>query len=144
MAEQRSEIKFAGTVVEIDDEVVAKVSSFQRAISVNEEEITGAGDVVPGSFILQQQFIAVSIGETVSLEGIAIEDSEGPDKGQSDLREAAETGEIVTIKHERNTGYGIAYTGFFTAYEETGSISGVYRFSGTFRVNSKSDIIPGS
>lgn len=138
------EIKFAGTVVEVDSQVVAKVSSFERAISINEEEVTGSGDVVAGSYVLQQQFVAISVGETVTLEGIALEGTTGADQGQSDLRDAAESGDTVTIKHTRNTGYGVEYTGFFTAYAETGSISGVYRFNGTFRVNSKSDVVPGS
>lgn len=139
-----AEVKFAGTIIEVEDEVVAKVTSFSRSLSINEEEVTGAEDVIPGSDILQQQFVSVSMGETASVEGIAIEDASGLNAGQSELRDAAETGAIVVLRHTRNTGYGHALTGFFTAYDESGSVSGVYTFSGTFRVTDKSEITPGS
>lgn len=138
------EIKFAGTVIEIDDEVVAKITSFERSVSVSEEDVTGSEDVVVGTDVLHQQFVAVAVGETATVEGIAIEDEAGPDSGQSALAEAAENGEIVTLSHTRNTGYGKKLVGFFTSYSESGSTSGVYRFSGTFRVNSKTEIVPGS
>lgn len=138
------EVKFANTVIEIDSEVVAKITSFSRSVSISEEDVTGAEDVMPGSDILHQQFISIAMGETASVAGIAIEDDNGPDAGQSALREAAETGAIVTLKHTRNTGYGEILTGFFTSYEESGSTSGVYKFTGTFRVNSRTPIVPGS
>ncbi len=138
------EVKFAGTIIEVDDEVVAKITSFTRTLTINEEEVTGAEDVIPGSDILQQQFVSVSMGETATVEGIAIEDAGGLDDGQSELRDAAETGAIVVMRHTRNTGHGHALTGFFTAYEESGSVAGVYTFSGTFRVSEKSDVSPGS
>lgn len=138
------EVKFAGTVIEIDNEVVAKVTSFERSVSISEEDVTGSEDVIAGSDVLQQQFVAVAVGETATIEGIAVEDEAGPDAGQSALAEAAESGIQVVLKHIRNSGYGKQLTGFFTAYSENGSTSGVYRFSGTFRVNSKTEIVPGS
>jgi len=138
------EIKFAGTVIEIDNEIVAKVTSFERSVSVSEEEVTGSEDVITGTDVLQQQFIATAVGETATLEGIAVEDESGPDSGQSALAEAAESGAQVVLKHTRNSGYGEALTGFFTAYSENGAAGGVYRFSGSFRVVSKTQIVPGS
>jgi hypothetical protein len=140
-----TEVKFAGTIVEIDDEVVAKVTAFNRSVNVSEEDITGSEDVIAGTDILQQQFTAIAKGETATVEGIAIEDATtGPNAGQSALREAAETGETVVIKQTKSTGYGKQLTGFFTSYTENGSTSGVYRYSGNFRVNGVIDIVPGS
>ena len=75
------EIKFAGTVIEIDNEVVAKITSFERSVSVSEEDVTGSEDVVVGTDVLHQQFVAVAVGETATVEGIAIEDDAGPDSG---------------------------------------------------------------
>ncbi len=140
-----NEVKFAGTIIEVNDEVVAKVTSFSRALTISEENVTGSEDVIPGSDVLHEQFVAISVGETASVEGIAIESAgEGPDDGQSELRDAAEAGEIVTMTWTKLTGYGQKLTGFFTAYNEVGSVSAVYRFTGTFRVNSKEDVVPGS
>lgn len=139
-----SEVKFGGTIIEVDDEVVAKITSFSRNVSVSEEDVTGAEDVIDGSDVLQQQFVSIAVGETASLEGISIEDETGLDSGQSELKDAAESGASVTVKHTKNNGYGQILTGFFTSYEESGSTSGVYRFSGSFRVNSKVEVVPGS
>ena len=138
------EIKFANTVITVDSEVVAKITSFNRSLSVAEEDVTGAEDVVVGTNILQQQFVPISIGETAALEGISIEDAAGPDDGQSELKTAAEAGTIVVLQQVRNTGFGTALSGFFTAYEETGSISSVYKFRADFRVTSKAAVTPGS
>lgn len=138
------EVKFAGTVIEIANEVVAKVTAFNRALSISEDDVTGAEDVIVGTDVLQQQFVPIAVGETADIEGVAIESSGVLDAGQSELKNAAECGDIVSLRHVKNTGSGVLLTGFFTAYNETGSTSGVYRFSGTFRVNSKVAVTPGS
>ena len=135
MAEE--EIRFAGTVIEVDNSVVAKVTSFTRTFNIQEEDVTGAEDVMDGSLILHTKFIPVSVGETVNLAGIAIEG----DAGQSALREAAENGIEVVLKQTRPTGYGLSMTGYFTGYEESGANASVYKFSGTFRVNEREDIL---
>jgi hypothetical protein len=137
-------VTFAGTIIEIDDEVVAKVTSFARSVSISEEDITGSEDVVAGTDVLHQEFTPLAVGETATVEGIAIEDETGLDTGQSELRDAAEEGKEVVLKHTRNTDYGHAFTGFFTSYSENASTSGVYKFSGTFRINSKTEITPAS
>lgn len=138
-------VKFAGTIVEVQDQVVAKVTSFNRSVTVSEEDVTGSEDVVAGTDVLQGQFEAIKVDETAAVEGIAIETAEaGEDEGQSELKEAAEAGDTVVMRQTRNTGYGYALTGFFTAYNETGATSGTYKFNGTFRVNSKTRITPGS
>ena len=137
-----NEVKFAGTVIEIDEVVVAKITSFAKAVAISEADVTGSEDVIAGTDVLQQQFVSIGVGETANLEGIVIESATtGPDVGQSDLRDAAESGQNVVLKNTRNTGYGTALTGFFTSYSENGSTSGVYRFSGAFRVNSKVAIV---
>lgn len=133
-----AERRFAGTVIEIDDVVVAKVTSFQRTLDIQETETTGSEDTVDGGNILRQQFIAVAVGETIALEGIAIE----ADAGQSALATAAETGDTVVIRQTEASGDGYEMTGHFTRYEESGGVSeGIYTWSGDFRVNSKTAIV---
>jgi hypothetical protein len=53
----------------------------------------------------------------------------------------AENGTEATLKQVRPTGHGLQMTGYFTGYEESGSNGSVYKFSGTFRVNEREDII---
>ncbi len=139
------EVKFAGTVVEVDALVVAKVTAFNKDLSVSEEDVTAAENVIAGTDVLHTEFASIAVSETASVEGITIETAAGGlNAGQSELRNAAEKGKTVTIRHVRNTGYGYLLTGFFTGYNETGDVSGVYKYKTTFRVNSKVDIVPGS
>lgn len=140
-----NEVKFAKTQIQIDGEVVAKITSFTRSVEISEEDVTGSEDYIAGTDVLHQQFVSISVGETAEVEGIAIESaSSGLDDGQSDLRDAAESGQSVVMRHVRSTGYGYSMTGFFTSYEESGSTSEVYKFKGSFRINSKTEIVPGS
>ena len=139
------EVKFANTRVYVDNEFIAKVTSFKTTISIAEENITGAEDFVPGTDLLSEQYTCISKGQTAEVEGISQESSlTGPDDGQSEMRDAIESGATVTIRHIKNTGYGYNMTGFFTNYEENGSTGEVYKWKGTFRVNSKTEIVPGS
>lgn len=140
-----NEVKFGGTVVKIDSEVVAKITAFNTNISVKEENITGSEDVIPGTNVLHDKFTGVSVGETATTEGICIEsESYGRDDGQSELYDAAKTAKIVDMESIKNTGYGWKLTGFFTSYDEGADTSGVFKFKGTFRVNEKEEIVPGS
>lgn len=139
------EVKFAGTVVEVDNEVVSKITSFNRKVSVSEQDITGSEDIVPGTDVLHQVFTSIAVSETADIEGITIESStSGLDDGQSELKDAVDQGKIITLKSTRNTGYGWALSGFFTSYEEGADTSGVYTYKGSFRINSKTEITPGS
>lgn len=139
------EVKFAGTRISVDNEVVAKVTNFNRSVSISEENITGSEDYIPGTDVLHERFTAIAVSETAAVEGITIEKSPGGlDDGQSELKDAAETGKIVTIRNVKSNGYGWVLTGFFTAYSEEGDTTKVYRFKSTFRVNAKTEIIPGS
>jgi len=140
-----NEVKFAGTVVEVDNEVVAKITKFNRAVSISEENITGSEDYIPGTDVLHEKFTAIAVSETASVEGITIEnETNGLDDGQSELKDAAESGKIVTMKSTKNNGYGWLLSGFFTAYDEDGDTTKVFRFKASFRVNSKTEITPGS
>lgn len=140
-----NEVKFAGTVIAVDNEIVSKITAFNRKISVSEEKITGSEDIVVGTDVLHEKFTAIAVDETADIEGITIESAaSGPDDGQSELKDAVEQGKIITLKSTRNTGYGYNLSGFFTSYEESADTSGVYTFKGTFRVNSKTEITPGS
>lgn len=139
------EVKFAGTICSIDSEVVAKVTNFNRTVSVSEENITGSEDYVPGTDVLHERFTAISINETASVEGITIEESPaGLDDGQSELKDAVESGKIVTMRNVKSNGYGWVLTGFFTNYTEEADTTKVWKFKSTFRVNSKTEITPGS
>lgn len=139
------EVKFGGTTISVESEIVAKITAFSRALKISEEDITGAEDTIAGTDVLHNVFTAISVDETASIEGIAIETaSSGLDDGQSELRDAAEHGEIVEVRQVRNTGYGWLLSGFFTSYEEEGDSSGPYKFKGDFRVNSKTEITPNS
>lgn len=140
-----NEVKFARTVVKVDGEVVAKVTSWTNTNEISEENITGSEDYIAGTDILLEQYTPISRGTTAELEGIAIESrSEGLDDGQSALKTAAKTGQIVSLEQTRHTGFGHTYSGFFTSYEESGSTSEVYKWSGSFRINSEVEVTPGS
>lgn len=139
------EVKFARTQIQVDNEVVAKVTTFSRKVDISEEDVTGSEDYIAGTNVLHQNFVSIAVGETADVEGIAIESSSsGLDDGQSELRDAAESGKEVTMRHVRHTGFGYLMTGFFTSYEESGSTSEVYKYKGSFRINSKTEITPGS
>lgn len=139
------EVKFAGTTVLVDGLVLAKVTAFNNDTSISEEDVTAAENIIPGTDVLHGEFTPIAVNETAAIEGITIETSiAGRDIGQSELKDAAEKGKIITIRRVRNTGYGEILNGFFTAYNETGDVSGVYKFKSTFRVNSKTEIVPGS
>ncbi|TES53679.1 hypothetical protein E2L07_12300 [Halalkalibacterium halodurans] len=130
-----TEKRFAGTRIEVNGIVVAKITSFTHSLEVEEADVTGLGDVDEGSSVFRQKFIASAIGETAAMEGVVLVD----DAGQSELKRVAESGQDAVVKHTDENGNGYELTGFFTTYEEEGSISeGVYTFSGEFRVNEKS------
>ena len=139
------EVKFAGTMVSIDNEIVAKVTNFNRNVSISEENITGSEDYVAGTDVLHERFTAIAVSETAAVEGITIEQQpSGLNDGQSELKDAAESGKIVTLICRKSNGYGWRLEGFFTAFSEEGDTTKVFRFKGTFRVNVKTEIVPGS
>lgn len=139
------EVKFAGTAIYIDNELVAKVTSWKRDVSTAEENITGSEDYIPGTDVLHEQYSPISVGESAEVEGISIEKrTTGLDDGQSELKDAGESGKIITVRHVKNNGYGEICVGFFTKYEESASTTESYKFKGSFRINSVTRITPGS
>lgn len=145
MGNVAGEVKFAGTYIMVNGEIVAKVTSFERNVSVDEEEITGSEDRKAGTDILGKQFTPIAAGETAAMEGITIETAaNGLDDGQSELKDAAENGDIVVVRHVKPNGYGHSLTGFFTEYSEKASTTETYKYKSTFRVNEKVEITPGS
>jgi len=140
-----NEVKFAGSVVMVDGEIVAKITGFNKNSSISEEDVTAAQNVIPGTDVLHSEFVSIMVSETANVEGIVIEEAVGGmDDGQSELKNAADTGKTVILRQTRNTGYGYTLSGFFTSYEESGDVSGVYKFKSTFRINTKTEIVPGS
>lgn len=140
-----SEVKFANTRVYVDNEFVSKVTSFKRTSSIAEENVTGAEDYISGTDVLQEQYVPISVGEMAEVEGISQETANGgPDDGQYEMSELARAGTMCTIRRLKNTGYGENLTGFFTNFEETGSTSEVYKWKASFRVNSITQVVPGS
>lgn len=135
------EIKFAGTIVSVDATAVGKITAFNRSVTVGETDVTGSEDLVEGGDIVRDTFVSIRVGETATCEGIAL----AGDAGQSALKTAAETGATVTLKHIYADGSGQEMEGFFTAYNENGGLSaGVYTWSGTFRINSKTPVTAGA
>lgn len=140
-----NEIKFAKTIVKVGGYIVAKVTSWTDTAETSEENITGAEDYIAGTDVLREQYTSISVGQTAEMEGIAIEDpTTGRDDGQSALKEAAKSGEIVELVKTNFNGFGYTYSGFFTNYEESASSSEVYKWTGSFRINSEAEITPGS
>lgn len=140
-----NEIKFAKTVVKVNGYVVAKVTSWTDSAETSEEDITGAEDYIAGTDILREQYTPISVGQTAEMEGIAIEDpNSGRDDGQSALKTAAKSGEIVELIKTNFNGFGYTYSGFFTSYEESASSSEVYKWKGSFRINGEVEVTPGS
>jgi len=136
-----SEEKFAGFVVKIDDEVVAKVTSLtMNDLTITEAEVTGSEDVVEGGDILGQKFAPIAVGETASVEGIVWKGN----SGQSELKQAARQGSEVELSAVNSEGNGVELMGFFTAYQEPRSTGDVAKFTTSFRVNSNNPVESGS
>ncbi len=138
-------VQFANAVIKVDTVVVAKVTSARRNVSLTEVETTGAEDV--SGILVDEQFEPVSIGETVDLEGIYVsgQGEAGPDRlepGQKALETAMEAGTAVVLQVLDQHGGGYDYTGFFTAYSESGAVKDVWKFTASLRVNSKSPVAP--
>lgn len=137
-ATAQSGVSFAGSVLEIDGVVVAKVTSISRSTSVSEEQVSGSEDkagTAPNQ-ITKEVYKPVSVGETLQLEGIY----KTGDTGQSDVEDAAKTGQEVQLRHYKQDGKGYLETGFFTQFDEQGQLPNVYTFSGAFRVNESSAV----
>lgn len=133
-------VNFAGSAITIDTEAVGKVTSWTETTSVSEEMVSGSDDTIgtAPNQIVQEKYRPVSAGVTGNVEGIYIPDN----TGQSDLRTAAKAGTEVTLNQTDQNGYGNEHTGFFTNFEITGELQGVYTFSAQFRSNDETEQTP--
>jgi len=136
-----TENPFASSTILIDGTVVARVTSVRRAVSMNEVDTTGAENV--SGALADKQYLPVSIEETLELEGISMQNTTGPvehEPGQLALITAAEAGTSAVLQALKPNGKGHNFTGYFTAFSEGGSVDDVYKWSGSFRVNSKAAV----
>lgn len=129
---------FAGSAITIGGVTVAKVTSVRDALTMQEIDITGAEDV--SGILVQEQFLPVSIGESIDIEYVLVGDptpaTSGYEPGQDDIQVAARSGASVTIKALKPDLTGWTYVGFITALGEQGAVKDVYKGSCTVRVNS--------
>ena len=117
----------AGVSVTVDGVAVAKITSLTKSTNVTETEVTGTEDQIASSTAVFQQFTPTAVGKTMQFGGIAL----SSDSGQSDLQDAVDGADEVVL-----VAGGTTATGFFTQYEETGQLPGVFTFTASFRVNS--------
>lgn len=133
---------FAGSTVSVDTEDVGKITSWTDTTTVNAENVSGSSDTVgtaPNKIIKNKQR-PTSVEKTANVEGIYVPDN----TGQKDLKTAAEAGTEVTLKQTDQNGYGEELTGFFTNFERTGELEGVYTFSAQFYSNDETEVAPSS
>jgi hypothetical protein len=135
-------LPFAGSVIKVDDVVLGLVTSAEITSNIDEAEVTGAEDVSGSSpdQISAKKYRPVGIDKTVAIAGIY----KPGDAGQTDLKDAADTGAETDLEVVDQAGYGADLTGFFTNFVKSGALAGVYTFTATFRVNSETAITPGS
>lgn len=131
---------FAGSAITIDSVTVGKVTDWTETVSVSEEQVSGSEDTIGSApnQIVKEKYRPTSQGVTANVEGIYMPDN----TGQSDLKSAAKNGTEVTLNQTDQNGYGEEMTGFFTNFEKTGSLDGVYTFSAQFRSNSETEQTP--
>lgn len=130
--------RFATCSVEIGDDLVGKLTQYGKSTTVSEEMVSGAEDATTADNAILEKYIPVSVGKTANVGGVALKD----DVGQSALETAADAAtENIILKFRNADGSGEDQTGFFTNFEESGELSAnVFRFTGQFRVNSKTPV----
>lgn len=145
-----AEYGFASTTVKIGAVAVAKVTGLRLQMNMQEIEVTGAEDV--SGALVNEIWLPVAIGRTLDLDGIAVAGdgltgTPQYEAGQELLRDAAETGGSITLevrKDDPNVGgvnKGYDYVGYFTSFSEQGGVKDVYKWSGTFRINSQTEVL---
>lgn len=144
-----AEYQFASTTVKIGANAIAKVTSLRTNMNMQEIEVTGAEDV--SGVLVSEQFLPVSIGKTVELEGISVagdgvSGTAQYEVGQESLIDAANAGTELTLEVRKpiidsGVAKGYDYVGYFTAFQETGAVKDVYKWSGTFRINTATEVL---
>lgn len=128
-----AEETFAKSTFTIDGQTIPCMTSFSIAKSISEAEVSCSDDTVgeEGEEIIKQKFIPTAVGTTASIEGIVYRDVASYDT----FEQAASTGKIFVLNRTTRSGKSTNYTGYFTDFNESGSLLEVWTFSGTFRVN---------
>jgi hypothetical protein len=142
----KTPVRFAKSSVAVGATTVAKITKIQRNLSINEADVTGSEDYEAGSLLTNEQRITISRDETLDIEGVTLYDdataTERLEAGQKAFVEAAENGTEVVLKVLDANGFGYDYTGFITNLQESASVGDVWKFTGNFRVNSRSAVTP--
>jgi len=123
------ERKFVKTVVKVNNVVVGKITSFSDKTALETVDVTGSEDVREGTEMIQRQNMPISLNQTISVAGIVKVD----DAGQDLLEATAKAGGSITLERIYSDNTGNDYEGYFTNYENSGSIGdGVYKFTADF------------
>ena len=133
-----AEETFAKTTFTIDGQTIPCLTSFSIAKSISEADVSCSDDTVgaEGEEIIKQKFIPTAVGTTASIEGIVHRDVASYDTFET----AASTGKIFVLNRTTRSGKSTNYTGYFTDFNESGSLTEVWTFSGTFRVNDEAAV----
>lgn len=131
MAEPR---RVAGFRARHDGTVIARVTGFSLTSDISEEEVSGLNNTVGDPPIIQETYLAQSVGKTASINGVSILN----DTGQSRVEDSADAGSEIVLEYRYDNGEGYDLTGFFTSHERTGDKGEISeKFSADFRVNDK-------
>lgn len=133
-----AEVAFAGTSIKIDDVVVAIITDWQSTSNIEEQEVTGAEDTMGTSpnFISRRRYIPVGVDRTAQFSFIVV----AGDAGQEAIKEAANAGtRDVELEYVNQAGEGEVLTGFFTNYQNSGQVNGMWTGQATFRANEWED-----
>jgi hypothetical protein len=139
-------IATAGTVITVDDEALAIVTSMTESRNVEEVEVTGPDDTVGTApdQISFQRYRPISINMTYAIEGFVHYENGTPNEGYTKLKSATEGQQIELVVIDQQ-GYGDSYPGFLTNLEKAGSVPGLWTFTAQLRVtDNPTAITPGS
>ena len=129
--------RVAGFTAEVGEDEIAVILGYERAIEISEEEVAGLADTVGDPPIINEQYLAQSVGKTAAVNGISVVD----DDGQAAVETAAGTGAEVILKFRYDDESGYDLTGHFTNYTVTGDKGAITeKFSANFRVNKKEPV----
>lgn len=141
-----AEKRVAGFTIGDGTNTFANITSYEINTEISEEEVAGLNDTVGSPPILSESYLAVSVGRTASLSGVAFSGDGTSGSGPSSAAIQAflgnaETGAELTLEYRYNDDSGYDLTGFFQSFNFTGDKGeATEKFSGTFRVNDKTEV----
>lgn len=140
------ERRVAGFEVSDGTNTLANVLGYEITSEISEEEVAGLGDTVGDPPIISEKYLSQSVGKTASINGIVFTgggaSGDGPTAAElKAFIDNAETGATMTLEYRYNDGAGYDLEGFFTNFTLTGDKGeATEKYSGTFRVNTKSEV----